>query len=293
MNNDLLKSLRYGLEALGLGIMFVVFRVLPASVASSLGGWLGRSIGPNLAASRKAKRNLARALPELDAAAQDATIAGMWEHLGRLVAEYPHLETLALDQTHILGLENLQGALDNPKGAIFFGAHLGNWEINGAAVLLQCGRPAALSYRAPNNPWVDAMLMRARTLGGQIPAFSKSRQGGKHMIDTVKNGRALGILIDQKYNQGLEVPFFGMAAMTNPFFVQLAQKYGCALVPIRNQRLDGAEFSLTVYEPLKVLDEDGTPRPVEEVIAEAHSLLEKFIRETPEQWLWLHRRWKV
>ncbi|MCB9982135.1 MAG: lysophospholipid acyltransferase family protein [Rhodospirillales bacterium] len=292
MKHDFLEYLRYGAEAIGLGVLFVVFWILPASIASNLGGWIGRSIGPHLAASRKARRNLKRALPELNATACDETITGMWEHLGRVVAEYPHLETLALDRTQILGVENLETALNNPKGAIFFGAHLGNWEVNGAAVLLQCGREVALSYRAPNNPWSDKLLMWARTLGGRLSAYPKSRQGGKHMMDRIKDGGALGILIDQKYNQGVDVPFFGLAAMTNPFFVQLAQKYGCALVPIRNRRLDGASFSLTVYKPLAVFDEDGAPRPVEEVIAEAHALLEEFIRETPEQWLWLHRRWK-
>jgi len=230
--------------------------------------------------------------PELDETRKDETITEMWEHLGRVIAEYPHLGTLALDHTQIIGQENLQDALNNPKGAIFFGAHLGNWEINGAAVLLQCGREVALSYRAPNNPWCDKLLMRARTLGGQIPAYSKSRQGGKSMMETIKGGGALGILIDQKYNQGVNVPFFGLEAMTNPFFVQLAQKYGCALVPICNRRLDGASFSICVYEPLRVFEDDGAPRPIEEVISDAHALLEEFIRETPEQWLWLHRRWK-
>ncbi|MEZ5813814.1 MAG: lipid A biosynthesis acyltransferase [Alphaproteobacteria bacterium] len=290
MNSNAAKNIRYGLEALGLSIMLLVFRLLPAKTASDFGGWIGRTIGPHLAASRKARRNLERAMPGLDEPRKNEVITEMWDHLGRIMAEYPHLESLSID-IEIIGRENLEAALNNPKGAIFFGAHLGNWEINAPAILTQCDTPVDISYRAPNNPWADKLLMKMRAMGGQITAHAKSRQGGKSMMDTIREGGSLGILIDQKYNQGIPVPFFGIKAMTNPFFVQLAQKYGCALVPIRNRRLDGATFSLSVYKPVEVFNADGTPRPPEDVIAEAHSLLENFIREAPSQWLWLHRRW--
>jgi len=290
MKNDPLTYIRYALEAFGLSILLLIFWILPASAASNFGGWIGGTIGPRLAASRKARRNLERALPDLNEQRKDDVIKGMWENLGRVIAEYSHLEALSID-TEIIGREHLESALDNPKGAIFFGAHFGNWEINAPAILTQCDTAVDISYRAPNNPWSDALLMRARTMGGRITAHAKSRQGGKSMMDTIKEGGHLGILIDQKYNQGLSLPFFGVEAMTNPFFVQLAQKYGCALVPIRNTRLDGATFSLSVYEPVEVFETDGSPRAIEDVIAEAHTLLESFIKENPEQWLWLHRRW--
>ncbi len=294
MKNAPLTYIRYALEALGLSVLLIIFKILPAGKASGMGGWIGRNIGPKLAASRKARRNLERAMPDLDDTRKDEIITGMWEHLGRVIAEYPHLKSLS-QATKIHGEEHLESALKNSKGAIFFGAHFGNWEINAPAILTQYDHAIDISYRAPNNPWSDALLMRARTMGGRIQAHAKSRQGGKSMMDSIKEGGALGILIDQKYNQGLAMPFFGVEAMTNPFFVQLAQKYGCALVPIRNLRnpegLDGASFSLTVYEPVEVFKEDGSARPVEDVIADAHALLESFIKEHPEQWLWLHRRW--
>lgn len=286
-----LTSLRYGLEAIFLSLILVIFRILPAHAASNFGGWIGRTIGPRLAASRKARRNLERAMPELDEARKDEIIRGMWDNLGRIIAEYPHLEHLSKN-TEIIGTEHLEAALKNPKGAIFFGAHFGNWEINAPAILTQYDQAIDITYRAPNNPWSDKLLMNARAMGGRIIGHSKSRKGGKGMIDAIKQGGFLGILIDQKYNEGISVPFFGIEAMTNPFFVQLAQKHGCAVLPIRNTRLEGSKFSLTVYEALGVLTPDDQPRPVEDVIADAHALLEDFIRETPEQWLWLHRRWK-
>jgi KDO2-lipid IV(A) lauroyltransferase len=274
-----------------LKLLFLFFRILPPETASNIGGAIGRTIGPRLAASRKALRNLQRAMPDMPPERQHEVITGMWSNLGRIMAEYAHLATHARDNTTIENVEYLQMLKDKGQNAIFFGAHFGNWELNAPAVVLQYDADVDVSYRAPNNPWVDKMLMKARSMNGQINGYAKSREGGKSMMGAIKGGSSLGILIDQKYNEGLSVPFFGIEAMTNPFFVQLAQKYKCALVPIRNTRLDGARFRLNIFEPIAVFDEDDKPRPVEDVIKDAHALLEGWIIEHPEQWLWLHRRW--
>ncbi len=283
-----MKRLQYFLEAIFVKFVFFVFSSLPARTASDIGGMIGGMIGPRLAASRKAHRNLTRALPDVP---KDDTIKGMWTHLGRVIAEYPHLEILSRE-VEVIGGEHLKEALNSENGAIFFGAHLGNWELNAAVVLTQFGVAPNLTYRTPNNPFVDKMLMEARAINGQISGFPKSAAGGKGLMKALKAGECAGILIDQKYNEGVSVPFFGMEAMTNPVFVQLAQKYNCALVPIRNERVEGTQFRLNIYDRLAVFNKDGSPRVVEDVIKEAHGLLEGWIRERPEQWLWLHRRWK-
>ena len=111
------------------------------------------------------------------------------------------------------------------------------------------------------------------------------------MMAALKQGRVLGMLIDQKYNEGLAVPFFGQPAMTNPVFVQMAQRYNGFLIPARAERLGGAHFRLTLHPPLALADQAGHPRTAEDVLAEAHRLLEEWIRERPEQWLWIHKRW--
>lgn len=287
-----MKSLRYFLEAVFLFVVLAVFRALPAQTASNIGGFIGRTAGPRLAASRKARRNLEKALPGMAPEKAEAVITGMWDNLGRIIAEYPHLKTLGRDYTTIEGADILADAIKAGKGAVCFGAHVGNWEIPSVAGLFQGGPRFDISYRAPNNPYIDRLLVRARSFGGRIKAYAKSRSGGMRMMEAIKNGEALGILIDQKYSQGLAIAFFGREAMTNPFFVQLAQKYKCPLIPFRNIRLDGARFKILFYEPLRLFEEDGTPRPAPEVIAEAHAILEGWITEKPEQWLWLHRRWK-
>lgn len=282
-----MTQIRYLLEALALLTLMVIFRLMPPEAASNTGGWIGRQIGPRLAASRKALRNIERALPELDRTSREKALTEMWDNLGRVMAEYPHLESLALDHVEISGADHLHEALSTGKGIAFIGGHIGNWEINSMASLVQLNVAADISYRAPNNPWVDRLLMHMRGAGGRIRAFPKSRTGGRGMIETIKSGRSLGILIDQKYREGIDAPFFGIPARTNPFFAQVAVKYGAILLPIRCERLEGCRFRLNIYEPLPT---EG--KSVDEIVAQAHALLEGWIRERPGQWLWLHRRWK-
>lgn len=287
-----MKKTRYIIEALLLRILFVFFKCLPPQTASNVGGFIGRTIGPRMAASRKAYRHLQTALPEKDKNAQRVIIKGMWDNLGRVIAEYPHLKKLSTDYTEIHDLTGEQSALHSDGAAVFIGAHLANWEINCIASYTQLDLPITLTYREPNNPMVAKLLEKSRTLNGQLTALPKSRKSGKKLLQTLKNAKTLGILIDQKYNEGIEVPFFGHSAMTNPVFVQLCQRYKCPLIPVRCERIKGCHFKLTAYPAIPTLDEQGKPLPTQDVINAAHKHIEKWIRQRPEQWLWVHRRWK-
>lgn len=287
----MLKTLRYKLEYAALLLLFLLFRALPLDAASGLGGWVGRTVGPRLAASRKALANLRAALPGREDAFYARTISGMWDNLGRIIAEYPHLPDIARQRTEIVNGEILEKLRDDGRPAILFSGHLGNWETSAGAFAHLYDFAVDLIYRAPNNPDVARLLDRARSLNGEVPTIPKSRAGARRMIEALREGRHLAILIDQKFNQGLAVPLFGRPAMTSPSFVQLAQRFDCPLVPVRFERLTGAHFRLTIHPPMALRDDSGASRPVEEVIGQAHAMLESWVSEKPEQWLWLHRRW--
>lgn len=285
-----MKKIRYFLEYVALTILMGVFHMMSPEQASAFAGKIGRGIGPRLAASRKAMANLKMALPGKSESEYQAIIAGMWDNMARVIAEYQSLETIAAN-AEVTGLEYLKDALEKHGQVIVFSGHIANWEIMAPALLRQ-GIATDLVYRAPNNPWSDKMLDRYRSLKGKLRTLPKSKRGTRRLVESLKEGRSVGILIDQKYNEGLEIPFFARPAMTSPAFVQLAQKYNCGLVPFRVERLDGTRFRLTLYPAMKIADDRGEPLPVEQVMMDAHHLLESWIRERPEQWLWLHRRWR-
>jgi KDO2-lipid IV(A) lauroyltransferase len=280
----MIKKIRYLIEALALLIFFIISKILPVTWASNFGGWVGRTIGSRLAASRKAYTNLKFAIPSLSDTEIKRITSGMWDNLGRVMMEYPHLSHIGRDRTEIIGLDILEKYRGKP--AIILSGHLANWECCPPALLLQSEFNASPIYRAPNNPFSDAMLQYARTLAGKIKTIPKSRSGTRHIVKAMNDGMFVGMLIDQKYNEGVAVDFFGKPAMTSPIFVQLAQKFNCPVIPLRIERIKGCNFRIIIEEPLKVED-----KTAEEIIGNFNARLETWIKDKPEQWLWLHKRW--
>lgn len=280
----MIKKFRYALEALLLIILFGISKILPIDWASGLGGFIGRVIGPRLAASRKASANIKMAMPNKSDIEVHQIVTDMWDNLGRVMMEYPHLKKIARDRTKIIGADKIEVIKDQP--AILIAAHLGNWECCPPALHTQLKGVFTPIYRAPNNPISDWLLGYARSLGGKIKTIPKSRSGTRNIVKAMQENHFIGMLIDQKYNEGEAVDFFGRPAMTSPIFAQLAQKFNCPLIPLRIERLKGCNFCITANEPMDIKDKT----PVE-IIEEAHKLFENWIEKRPEQWLWLHRRW--
>lgn len=277
-----MKKIRYMIEAAFLWIAFVIFKALPAETASNAGGWIGRNVGTRLAASRKAYKNLERALPGKTESEYNAIVCDMWDNLGRVIAEYPHLPEIVM-KADIVGEDHVKNL---PDSFIVIGGHVANWELLPFYFNHRADLPMTGLYREPNNPYVAAILERARNATGKGSYARKSTAGSRALIKTLQDGGRLGILIDQKYNQGIQADFFGLPAMTSASFAQLARKYDCPLVPLWVERVKGTQFRLTIDEPYKV---DG--RSDEDIVALAHEALESHILKNPGQWLWLHRRW--
>jgi len=288
----MIKNIQYFLEAVVLYAVFFILKALPARTASNCGAWLGRHVGVRLGASKKALKNLSRVFPEQSSEEHHAILVKMWDHMGRVFAEYAHIRYIAEHRTTIDQPELLEAHRNSDKGAMFISGHIGNWELGCAATYLQTGIKIGSAYRPLNNTYADSLLVKARTLNHFLPSFAKSRIGGRAMMKHAKAGGNIVFLIDQKYNEGIETPFFGHAAMTNPAFVDIARKFNLDLVPVRLLREDDFRFKLKIFPAISLTDKNGETRDTLDVISEAHRLLESWIVETPEQWLWLHRRWK-
>lgn len=285
------KAVRYRLEYVLLKAVLTVFGLMPWKTASNAGGWIGRTVGPRLAASRKAIRHIRAAMPEKTEDEARAIMVGMWDNLGRVMAEYPHLATIAKETPTPVHAEELKAIDAAGTTILFLGSHLANWEV-APGVLLEHGIKMNAVYRRPNNPYTARILEACRTYGGQLRQFPKSKAGMLQMFKALKDGNHVAMLIDQKYNEGIDATFFGMTARTSTTFFDLAQRFDCPLYPGRVVRHEGTRFVLDMGERIPMHDAQGNIRDVADVIQDYHTVLERWVREHPEQWLWLHRRWR-
>jgi Kdo2-lipid IVA lauroyltransferase/acyltransferase len=282
----------YRLEAWGAHLAMALFAALPIDRASALGAAVGRWIGPRLGVSKRARLNLRAALPELSEAKIEAIVRGMWDNLGRVAGEYPHLRAIKVfepgGRIETRGLENLDRALAAKRSAILFSGHLANWEI-AALAGGQYGLDVAQIYRAANNPLVDRLIARLR--GDQGELIPKGAVASRRAVAALRRGGHLSLLADQKLNDGIAVEFFGRPAMTAPALALFALHYDCDVLPVRIERLRGVRFRLTVYPPLAKPDSGERAADTAALMGAVNRTLESWIRERPEQWFWVHRRW--
>ena len=271
---------------------FGAFGLLPLDWASAIGGALARTIGPRLGISKRARLNIRRALPELADHEIAKTIAQMWDNLGRVAAEYPHLRQIRVFEpggrveTH--GFEHMDRAVAAGRRMIIFSGHIANWEI-GMLAAVQYGAEVAQIYRAANNPLIDRMITRFRSIGGEL--IPKGTVAARRAIAVLRRGAHVTMLADQKMNDGIPVPFFGRPAMTASALAALALRFDCDVLPARVERLGGARFRLTVFPPLPLPRTGDHHADVASLMTRVNQTLEGWIRDRPQEWFWVHRRW--
>jgi KDO2-lipid IV(A) lauroyltransferase len=272
--------------------LFTLLKPLHFNLISNLGGRLGRNIGMKLPHRKRAYQNLKRAMPELSPKKQDEIVAGMFENLTRTLFEYVALPKIqvysAASRVEVVGQEVIDQLRDDQKPAILFLAHLANWEI-GTLAALQRGLILVQVYRKLNYPLTDKLVhwLHHRVASEVI---TKSQEGARQMILALKEGKHVSMLSDQKMNEGEWIPFFGLPAKTAPAGARLSLKYNCPFVPVRVERIEGTRFRVTYYPPL-ISHKKTEEEQLTDLLTQMNQLMENWIRERPEQWFWLHRRW--
>jgi len=284
------------IEAAAVRAALRVLRALGPVRASNLGGAVTRGIGPLLPVSRVADANLRAALPELDAAARRRIVRGVWDNLGRTMGELPHLADLRPTASgpgwELVGADALQPLLAQPGPAILFSGHIGNWEMLPIAAAA-AGVPFHSMYRIIENREIDALLLdlRRRAMRYDVQMFAKGPNGAKQAMKHLMAGGRLGMLMDQKMNDGIEARFFGRPAMTASALAVLALRLRCPVIPGWVQRLGPARFRVTCEAPLALPDTGDRTADIAALTQAMNDTLERWIRQRPEGWLWLHRRW--
>jgi len=285
-----MRRLAWKAQALLVRGCFALARSLGPRRASSLGGAILRGIGPRLPVSHVGRRNLELAFPTASGAWREATLRLAWDNLGRSMMEMPLVATLGATEAgpgwEVTGAEHL------PKPgqrAIMLSAHLANWEVLPRASLLY-GIVLGSLYRAPDNPYVDAEIRRMRHGSAPLPLFPKGAKGGRQALRHLSQGGVLGLLADQKLNEGLELSFLGQPAMTASALAEFALRFRCPVIPVHVQRIGPCRFRVVVEPPLPHPDSGDRQADIRSLTLAANERMGDWIKARPGEWLWLHRR---
>jgi len=267
--------------------------------ASDLCGAVTRRIGPLLPVHRIGQKNLRAAYPDKSRDWIEETLRGAWENLGRVAGEYVHLDQLwDFDPAHpgagrivTDDTELFYRLRDDGKPALCFAAHLGNWELPALAAPKH-GLPSAVVYRMPNNKGVAREITRIRQ--GLMGRLIRSRpEAAFEMAAALEAGEHLGMLVDQHWSRGVDVTFFGRRCKANPTLTRLARQFdGTPIVGVRVIRLRDHRFRIAGTGPIEVPCDENGRVDVPGLTQAITSIVEGWIREHPDQWLWFHRRWR-
>ncbi len=276
-----------------------LIRRFDPNVTANVGGAVLRTVGPWLPEHRVGRANLTAAFPEKSPAEIETILRGVWDNLGRVATEFAHIDRLwDYHREHGRGRildsdESEKIALrmrDDGKPALVFAAHLANWEL--AAVGPHAyGMDTTVLYRRPNVPAIsDAVIaMRSGCMGTLMPT---SMDAPVKLADALKRGSHVAMLVDQYASQGVPVTFFGRRTRANALIARLARQIECPIHGLRVVRHPGDRFQLIVTEAIDPPRDAEGRIDVERTMQVITDVVEGWVREHPEQWLWLHRRWR-
>ncbi len=290
---SLSQRLLWRLEAIAWDLLYwLPMKALGPDRASDFGGWLMRRLGPLFSQHKTARRNLRLAFPDWSGEEIEETARAAWESAGRTAGELPHLPKIdpyTSGRVEIIGGDCLERIRESGQGAVFISGHFANWEIMPAAIVKRLPE-AVMSYRALNNPHIDRKVSALRrAYGTQINA--PKGIGARELMRALARGAPIALMNDQKFNQGIAVPFFGHDAMTAQGPARLAQKYRVPIIPVSTLRTGPARFRVEFHAPISVPETGDEDADIETAVRAINAFLEERVRAAPGQWFWQHRRW--
>ena len=286
-----MKIVKYFLEFIFIVILFIIFKILGFKLASNMGGYIGKKIGPLFRSKQTILTNIKRALPSANKADLELIIQSMWENYGRILAEYVFLKDFRKeklnDYLEIEGKEHLNKVRDSNEQVVFVSGHFNNFELM-AMQIEKSGINLAAIYRPLNNIFLNGIMEKIRTKYICKNQIKKGRRGTRELLKSFNNKNSIALMIDQRVSEGEKSNFFGQDAFTTTIPAQLVKKFGCKIVPIHIERYNNFYFKMKVEEPINY-NKDST---IDEITLSLNKLLENMILKNPSQWIWSHNRWK-
>ena len=272
-------------------------RWMPRAGTLAFGRFLGRLVGDiDQRHVGIAVDNLRRAFPDWDDSRLLRTARGVYAHLGQVLLDVVWMQDRSreeiLEHVEVEGLEHIAAARAGGRGIVFATAHFGNWEMNGIAHGW-LDRPMGAVARPLDNPLLNARLHRLREMSGSV--VIEKRRGLQQMLARLRNGEDVAILIDQNVQEkdGIFIEFFGRPAAATKIAAALHVKTGCGLVAGCAEALPGGRYRLRYERPIENEPSGSRLADIARLTQRLNDIIEGWVRARPEQWLWIHKRWKT
>ena len=284
-----MKNIIYFFQFIIIYTFFLLFKIIGYRNSSNLGFLIGKYIGPLF----RSKKKISNILDQVkDLKDQKKTILNnVLGNYGRIFAEYPHLKNFRNGNLSkfisIEGKEYLEDIKQNNKKVVFISGHFNNFELM-AMEIEKSGVNLAAIYRPLNNQFLNKIMEKIRINFICKIQIKKGKSGIREIIENVRKGCSVALMIDQRVTEGSKTNFFGKLATTTTIPAQLIKKYGCELVPVYIERYNKIFFRIFISKPIKI---DKT-KTTEEITKYLNNVLEKMILKNPDQWIWTHDRWK-
>ena len=286
-----MRKFFYLIEFVLIKLFFFILVIIGYKNGSNLGDFIGRLFGPIFRSKKLIKNNLEQS-GIVDKKNYNKIISKIYGNYGRILAEYPFLKAFRNSKLNkfieIDGLENLNKIKREKRRAVFISGHFNNFELM-ALQIEKAGINLCAIYRPLNNVFLNKTMEEIRENFICKNQIKKGRSGTRQIIENIKKGNSVALMIDQRVREGIKINFFGKPASTTTIPAQLIKKYKCDLVPIYIERRKNNYFKMFVSEPIKI----GNNKSIKEITEHLNKILEKMILKNVDQWIWTHDRWKT
>ena len=286
-----MRKFFYLIEFILIKLFFFILIIIGYKNGSNLGDFIGRLFGPVFRSKKLIENNLEQS-GIVDKKNYNKIISKIYGNYGRILAEYPFLKAFRNSKLNkfieIDGLENLNKIKREKRRAVFISGHFNNFELM-ALQIEKAGINLCAIYRPLNNVFLNKTMEEIRENFICKNQIKKGRSGTRQIIENIKKGNSVALMIDQRVREGIKINFFGKPASTTTIPAQLIKKYKCDLVPIYIERRKNNYFKMFVSEPIKI----GNNKSIKEITEHLNKILEKMILKNVDQWIWTHDRWKT
>ena len=286
-----MKIIKYLIEFVLIGSLFIIFKLIGLKNASNLGAFLGKFIGPTLRSKKTIISNINKTGKNFTKYEIKLITKKMWSNYGRILSEYMFIKKFRFSSLEsnisVEGQEILEEIKKNNEPVLFISGHFNNFELM-AMHIEKSGINLAAIYRPLNNFFLNFLMEKIRKKYICKNQIKKGSSGTRQLLSLFKKGSSIALMIDQRVSEGILSKFFKNEALTTTIPAQFVKKFRCKIVPIYIERIEDIKFRLTIHPPINFTEGDK----IDTITLELNTLLEKMILKNPDQWIWSHNRWK-